>query len=93
RKIEMDELAQLTGGRFAYRLNYIEEYDKFWKDKPQGLQEDEGPEQYALPTKKGSIVPDNVLPDVSIQVSKWTWKELMGLLVMVAVMIKVLRAK
>ncbi len=93
RKIEMDELAQLTGGRFAYRLNYIEEYDKFWKDKPQGLQEEEGPEQYTLPTKKGSIVPDNVLPDVSIQVSKWTWKELMGLLVMVAVMIKVLRAK
>lgn len=93
RKQEMDELAQLTGGRFAYRKSYITEYDHWVKDAPLDWIERENQEDYALPTKKGGLMPEQVLPDVSVEISRWTWKEILGIAMMLLVMVRVYRAK
>lgn len=89
----MDELAQLTGGRFAYRTGYISEYDQWVKDAPLEWMEQENQEDYALPVKKGGLMPEQVLPDVRVKLSLWTWKEILGVAMMVLVMVRVYRAK
>lgn len=93
RKLEMDELVQLTGGRFAYRSNYISEYDQYLEEVPMEWMKEEAPEQFELPTKKGSIIPTDVLPEVSLQVSQWSWKEVLGVVVILLVMVRVWKSK
>ncbi len=90
RKMEMDELYALTGGRFAYRESYICELDGYVKNQPYEWLKgtDEGPEDYALPIKKGGLIPESVLPDW--EGVEQNWKGLDGILFLGIVAIFVL---
>jgi hypothetical protein len=93
--MEMDELYAMTGGRFAYRYSYIREYDGFVKNPPGEWSNDSDDlkEDYGMPTKKGGILPESVLPDWEGQTQSWNGLDGMLFLGIVAIFVLVFRTK
>jgi hypothetical protein len=95
RKMEMDELYAMTGGRFAYRDSYIREYDSFVKNPPGEWSNDSDDlkEEYGMPNKKGGILPESVLPDWEGQTQSWNGLDGILFLGIVTIFVLVFRTK